>query len=350
MKLHKRGSYSTLARNGRSERSARLPALNEEISMTTRRCLWIAAACFSAAAYGASGDNYPSKPVRIIVPFSPGGAADSVTRVVANKLTSYWGKQVLLDSRPGVPGIVVAANATPDGYTMLMGAGSAMVTGPLVRGNSGYAPEDFAPVTRLVAINPILTATPKIGVKTVKELIALAKGKPGQLNYSSSGLGHPNHLAMELLLSLTGTDMVHVPYKGGAPSVNELISGQVHVAFNAIPSVLGHLKSGRLVPLAVGGAKRDRTLPELPTIGETVKGFEYEIWYALFMPAATPPAIVNKVSVDTQKALREPDVIPLLHAQGTEPAPTTPLQLAQYIKEDTARWSRIIRERNLRIE
>jgi tripartite-type tricarboxylate transporter receptor subunit TctC len=316
-----------------------------------RRLFCFAATFTALIGTHAFGAEYPAKPVRIIVPFSAGAAADAVTRVVARKLTDYWGKQVLLDNRPGIPGIQVAAYAAPDGYSLLMGAGSSMVTGPLMATKPAYDPErDFAPVSRLVTIAPILTAHPALRVKTVKELIALAKAKPGQLNYSSSGTGAPNHLAMELFLVLTGTDMVHVPYKGGAPSVTELVAGQVQLGFNAIPSVLQFVKDGRLTPLGVGSLKRAHTLPDVPSIAETVKGFEYEIWYGLFAPSKTPPAIVSKISADVQRALREPDVIQQLLAQGTEPAPTTPQQLTQYIHEDTARWAKIVKERGLKVQ
>jgi tripartite-type tricarboxylate transporter receptor subunit TctC len=307
-------------------------------------------ALFSLSTPVARAAEYPAKPVRIIVPFSAGAAADAVTRVVANKLIAYWGKQVLLDNRPGVPGIQVAAQSPPDGYTLLMGAGSSMVTGPLMAAKPVYDPQrDFAPVSRLVTIAPILTAHPSVEAKSVKELIALAKKRPGELNYSSSGMGAPNHLAMELLLVMTGTNMVHVPYKGGAPSVTELIAGQVQLGFNAIPTVLQYVKDGKLRALAVGSPKRVRALPELPAVAETVPGFEYEIWYGLFAPSKTPAPIVAKVSTDVQRALGEPDVVQQLVAQGTEPAPTTPEQLSQYIRDDTARWTKIVKERNLKL-
>jgi tripartite-type tricarboxylate transporter receptor subunit TctC len=307
-------------------------------------------AILSVCAPSAFAAEYPAKPVRIIVPFSAGAAADAVTRVVANKLITYWGKQVLLDNRPGVPGIQVAAQSAPDGYTLLMGAGSSMVTGPLMAAKPPYDPQrDFAPVSRLVTIAPILTAHPSVEAKSVKDLIALAKKRPGELNYSSSGMGAPNHLAMELFLVLTGTNMVHVPYKGGAPSVTELIAGQVQLGFNAIPTVLQYVKDGKLRALAVGSPARVRALPDLPAVAETVPGFDYEIWYGLFAPSKTPGAIVQKISTDVQRALREQDVIQQLVAQGTEPAPTTPEALAQYIKDDTARWVKIVKERNLKL-
>jgi tripartite-type tricarboxylate transporter receptor subunit TctC len=231
-----------------------------------------------------------------------------------------------------------------------MGAGSSMVTGPLMAAKPPYDPQrDFAPVSRLVTIAPILTAHPSVEAKSVKDLIALAKKRPGELNYSSSGMGAPNHLAMELFLVLTGTNMVHVPYKGGAPSVTELIAGQVQLGFNAIPTVLQYVKDGKLRALAVGSPARVRALPDLPAVAETVPGFDYEIWYGLFAPSKTPGAIVQKISTDVQRALREQDVIQQLVAQGTEPAATTPEALAQYIKDDTARWVKIVKERNLKL-
>ena len=324
-------------------------AVHRKVTKLRRHVFLTAVVALGATDSGAL--EYPAKPVRIIVPFSAGAAADSVTRVIARKLTDYWGKQVLLDNRPGIPGIQVAASATPDGYTFLMGAGSSMVTAPLMMVKPGYDPQkDFAPVSRLVTIAPILTTHPSLAVKSVKELIALAKAKPGELNFSSSGTGAPNHLAMELFMSMTGTNMVHVPYKGGAPSVTELVGGQVQLGFNAIPSVLAQVKEGKLRALAVGSTRRARALPDLPTIAETVPGFEYEIWYGLFAPSRTSPEIVSKVSTDVQRALHEPDVIKQLVAQGTEPAPTTPQALTEYIRNDTARWTKIVRERNLKVQ
>jgi tripartite-type tricarboxylate transporter receptor subunit TctC len=311
----------------------------------------VIAAAFVIAAAQAAAADFPAKPVRIIVPFSPGAAADAVTRVVAVKLTDYWGKQVILDNRPGIPGVQVAINSAPDGYTMLMGAGSNIVTSPLMMAKKPYDPQkDLTPVSQLVNIPPILTTHPSLGVKTVKELIAFAKARPGQLNYSSSGMGAPNHLAMELFMVMTGTSMVHVPYKGAAPSVTEMIAGQVQLGFNAIPSVLQHVQSGRLTAIAVSSAKRAQALPNLPTVAETVRGFEYNIWYALLVPSRTPPELVAKLSTDVQRALKEPDVVKQLVAQGTEPAPSSSAALAQYVKEDTARWARIVKEKNLKLE
>jgi tripartite-type tricarboxylate transporter receptor subunit TctC len=312
---------------------------------------WIAL-LIAAGATQVWGAEYPTKAVRIIVPFSAGAAADGVTRVVARKLNDYWGRPVVLDNRPGLPGVVTAANSPADGYTLLMGAGSTNVTSPLVMSKPPYDPQrDFAPVSRLVHIPPILTTHPSLGVKTVKELIAFAKARPGALNYASSGMGAPNHLAMELFMVLTGTNMVHVPYKGAAPAMTDLISGQVQLGFNAIPSVLSHVTTGKLRALAVSGAKRADALPDLPTISESaVRGFQYDIWYGIFAPGKTPSALVAKVSADIQRALAERDVIEQLVAQGTEPWPSTPAELAQYVREDTARWAKIVKERNIKVD
>lgn len=316
-----------------------------------RRRAFCIAAFLSATAQGAPAADYPAKPVRVIVPFPAGAAADSVMRPVARKLTDYWGKTVIVDNRAGIPGIQAAANSSADGYTLLAGAGSSLVTIPLMLENKPYDPQrDFTPVSRLVKIAPILTTHPSLAVKSVKDLIALAKSKPGALNYSSSGTGSPGHLSMELFMAMTGTSMVHVPYKGAAPSVTELIGGQVQLGFNAIPSVLPHVKAGKLRALAVAGMERARAVPDLPTINESaVPGFEYDIWYGIVAPAKTPPAIIEKISTNVQRALGDPDVVQLIVAQGAEPSPTTPQALDQFIKNDTARWTRIIKERNLKL-
>jgi tripartite-type tricarboxylate transporter receptor subunit TctC len=300
----------------------------------------------------AGAADFPVKPVRIIVPFAAGAAADAVTRVVANKLTEYWGRPVILDNRPGIPGAISALNAPPDGYTLFMGAGSNIVTTPVILAKPPYDPvKDFQPVSQLVNIPPILTVHPSLKIKTVRELIAFAKKRPGQLSYVSSGTGAPNHLAMELFMVMTGTDMVHVPYKGAAHSVTDMMAGQVQLGFNAVPSVLALVRSGKLTGLAVSSARRAQAIPELPTMPEAgVPDFHYNIWYGIFSPARTPDALVQKISADIQRALKETDVAQALTAQGTEPAPGTPTALARYIQEDIARWSRIVRERNLKVE
>lgn len=296
--------------------------------------------------------DFPQRPVKVIVPFPAGGAADAAMRVVAKKLTEYWTQQVLVENSAGVHAIKAGAAAPADGHHLLLAAGSQMVTGPLMRSKLPYHPQrDFVPVGRLVTNPPVLVVHPSIGVASVRDLVALAKRRPGDLNFSSSGIGSPNQLAMELFQAMTGTEMVHVPYKGGAPSVIELVGGQVQLGINAIPSVLTHIRSNRLVPLAVASKERSRSLPDLPTIAEAgVPGFEYTIWYALFAPAATPPEIVERISRDLQRALADPEVARQLAEQGNEPAPASSAQLAQFIAQDTQRWSALVRDRKLQVE
>ncbi|MBI5719299.1 MAG: tripartite tricarboxylate transporter substrate binding protein [Burkholderiales bacterium] len=309
----------------------------------------LAPGAFAGAAQAA---EFPQRPVKVLVPFPAGGAADNAMRVIARKLTEYWQQQVLVENSAGVHAIKAGAAAPADGYHLLLAAGSQMVTGPLLRAKLPYHPQrDFVPVGRLVTNPPVLVVHPALGVKSVKELIDLAKKKPGALNFSSSGIGSPNHLAMEMFQGLTGTDIVHVPYKGGAPSVVELVGGQVEMAINAIPSVLMHIRSNKLVPLAVASAERARALPQLPTLAEAgVPGFDYTIWYALFAPAKAPPAVLDKISADLQRALADPEVARLLLEQGNEPAPSSSAALAQFMQQDSQRWARLIRERNLKIE
>lgn len=324
--------------------------------MSRRHFLLIAAvAAFVAFAGltvpGVQAAGYPEKTVRVVIPFPAGAAADNAMRVVAIKLSAELRQPVIIDNRPSVPGIQSVAMAPADGYTLLLGAGSSMVTAPLLSSKLVYHPtRDFAPVGRVLINVPILTTHPSLGVRSVKELVALAKTKPGRLDYSSSGAGSPGHLAMEMFQTMTGTHMVHIPYKGGAPAVNELMGGHVHLGINALPSVAPHVKQGRLVPLAVASAKRSPALPDVPTLAEAgVPGFEYDIWYALFAPARTPPEIVAKLSTALQRALADPEVNRQLVEQGAEPAPMTSEELARFIKDDTARWSKVIKERNLKI-
>lgn len=308
----------------------------------------LAAALLPAARAG----DFPDKPVRVIVPFPAGAAADAAMRVVARKLSQQWGQPVIIDNRPGIPGMQAAAAAPPDGYTLLMGAGSGIVTGPLLMSRLSYKPaRDFAPVGRVLVNVPVLTTHPSLGVHSVQELVTLARKKPGRLDFSSSGAGSPNHLAMEMFLSVTGTSMVHIPYKGAAPAVTELIGGHVNLGINAVPSVVQHIRQGKLTALAVASARRSRALPEVPTMAEAgVPGFEYDIWYALFAPARTPPDVVAKASATLQRVLSDPEVAGQLIEQGAEPTPSTAPELARYIAEDTVRWARVIKDRNLKLD
>jgi tripartite-type tricarboxylate transporter receptor subunit TctC len=227
-----------------------------------------------------------------------------------------------------------------------------MVTAPLLSSKLTYNPSrDFVPVGRVVVNVPILTSHPSLQARTVQELIELARKNPGSLNYSTSGNGSPGHLSMEMFQAATGTRMVQIPYKGGGPAVNELAGGHVQLGINAVPSVAAHIKAGKLVPLAVASAKRSRAFPQVPTMAEAgLKDFEYDIWYALFAPTGTPPEAVQKISKVLRTSLADPEVANALIAQGAEPAPTTPQELGRFIQEDTARWAKLVKDRNLKLD
>lgn len=302
-------------------------------------------ACVARAAY-------PERPVKIIVPFSAGAAADAVARPLAAKLSQEWGQQVLVENRPGLTvGPQAAAAAPADGYTLLFGAASTMVTTPITAPRLPYnVQRDFVPITRLATLPPVLTVNPSLGVKTLKELIALVNAKPGAVFYASSGTGAPNHLGMEYLLSLSGGDMVHVPYKGAAPAVVDLVGNQVQAAFNALPSVLPHIRSGRLIALAVGSSKRNPLLPDVPTVAEVLPEFEYGAWYGLFAPTGTPAPLLDKVRTDVARALGVPEVQRVLRAEGSEPAPSSGAELAHLIEHETALWLRIMKQRNIKLD
>lgn len=296
--------------------------------------------------------GYPEKPVRIIVPFPAGAAADTAMRVVGRKMSDIWRQPVVIENRAGAAGMQSGATARADGYTLMVGAGSLMVTAPLLSSKLTYNPSrDFVPVGRVLINVPVLTTHPSLHTNTLQELIALARKNPGTLNYSTSGNGSPGHLSMEMFQAATGTQMLQIPYKGGAPAVNELVGGHVQLGINAVPSVLSQIKAGQLIPLAVASAKRSRALPNVPTMAEAgVKDFEYDIWYALFAPSSTPAEIVENASATLRRALADPEVAQQLFAQGAEPAPTTSQELARFMQDDTARWSKLVKERNLKLD
>jgi tripartite-type tricarboxylate transporter receptor subunit TctC len=301
----------------------------------------------AAGAVNAADQPYPVRPIRIVITFPAGGPTDTVVRPIAQRLNETWGQPVILDNRGGAGGVVgteIVAHAAPDGYNLLVGTAGGMAINPNLLAKLSYDPfRDFVPVCMLV-INPqVLVAHPSLPANNVKELVALAKAKPGQLNFGSSGTGTATHLGMELLKLATGINVVHVPYKGGAPAVTDLIAGQVQLIFVSMPSVMPHVQSGRLKALAVGSAKRVQSAPEIPTVAEAgYPGFEYANWNALFAPAGTPAAIVNKLNTEVVRILGDPVLAQRLSAQGAEPAPGTPDALARYLRQDYDRWKRVI--------
>ena len=315
-------------------------------------CL-LAAVCLFAAS-GVTAQTYPEKPIRFIVPFAPGGTNDIVARMVAVKLTEAWGQPVVLDNRGGAGGVIgadLAAKSVPDGYTLLM-ANVNFATNPgLVRNLPYNTDKDFAAVSLLATSPSVLVVHPSLNVRSVKELIALAKAKPGQLNYSTSGAGSTGHMAMELLKQMAAIDMVAVHYKGGGPALIDLIAGRVSPGFATILSAVPHIEGGRLRALAVSTPKRSAALPDLPTVAESgVPGYEFTGWWGVVVPARTPQPVITKLNAELVKILSQPDVRERLMREGADPASTTPQAFATYMRTEVAKWSKVIKDANIRVE
>jgi tripartite-type tricarboxylate transporter receptor subunit TctC len=290
---------------------------------------------------------YPTKSIRIVVTYVPGGNTDVAARLIAPHVSENLGQQIIIDNRGGAGGVVgteIAARAAPDGYTLLFGTSAGLTINPQLQPKLPYNVErDFAPISLLV-INPQLMVA-HLGLKAgnIAEFLKLARAQPGKINYASVGVGSPNHLGMELLKTMSGIDIVHVPYKGSAPAVLDLMSGSVSVFFSSIPVMLTHVKAGRLKALAVGSAKRSPAAPDIPTVAESVPGFEYVTWYGLFAPSATPKPIVARLNQAVVKSLALPQLDQQLRGQGSEPQPTTPEEAAKFMKAEHARWSRVVK-------
>ncbi len=310
------------------------------------------AALLAMSASWAGAQNFPMKSVRLVIHFPPGGPTDLVGRAMAQKLTELWKQQVMVENRPsagGVIGIETVLRAPADGYTLLFGTSGSLALAPALIPKLPYNVfTDLAPIT-LAVINPqILVAHPSLPAQNVRELIKLAKSKPGQINYASVGPGSPNHMGVELLKSMAGIDMVHIPYKGTAPAITDLISGQVSLLFTSMPSVLPYVASGRLRGLAVGSAQRSPAAPNIPTVAEAgLKGYQYVTWYALLAPAAVPKDIITKINADAVKVLSQPDVVQRLVSQGAEPAPGSPEALAKFMRAEYDEWKRVIKAANI---
>jgi tripartite-type tricarboxylate transporter receptor subunit TctC len=313
----------------------------------------IAAQLMLASAAVHAAETYPSKPLRVVITFPAGGPTDVVVRLVTQRLTEAWGHPVIIDNRGGAGGIVgteVVARATPDGYTFLVGTAGGMTINPALHAKLSYDPfRDFAPVGMLVMNPQILIAHPSVAAKSVRELVQVAKERPGQLNFGSAGSGTATHLGLELLKLFTGMQAVHVPYKGGAPALTDLIGGQIQLLWLSIPSVLPHVKAGRIRAIAVSTQKRSASVPEVPTVAESgYPGFDYANWNAFFAPAKTPPAHIRKINGQIVKALNVPDIAQRLIAQGADPAPGSPEDLARYMRVDYERWKKVISSAGIR--
>src|SRR3954471_22481065 len=294
----------------------------------------------------AIAQSYPAKPVRMIVGYPPGGPTDVIGRTVAQKLSAAYGQQVIVDNRPGASGLIGAelvVKAPPDGYTLLTVPITYAVT-PSVFPKMPYdAEKDLAAVALIAAAPFILVVHPTLPVKTVNDLIALAKSRPGQINYASASTGGMPHLAGELFNSMTGVKLVHIPYKGAAPATVDLLAGQVSLMFNNMLSAMPHVKSGKLRAIAVTSAKRSRAVPDLPTIAETVAGYEASGWYGAFAPAATPRELIAKLNTDINRLMRSPDVAQRLAGDGVEPVTMTADQFATYLHQEIVKWGKVVK-------
>ncbi len=302
----------------------------------------------AGAAATVQAQTYPSKPIRMIVPFPPGGTTDILARAIGAELTKAWGQPVVIENRPGAGGNIgseAVAKSPGDGYTLLMGTVGTHGINPSLYKKMPYdAVKDFAPVTLVALVPNILVVHPSVPAKSVAELIALAKKQPGKLTYASSGNGTSIHLSGALFESLAGVQMVHVPYKGSAPAVTDLLGGQVNMMFDNMPSALPHVKAGKLRALGVTSAKRSPAVPDVPTIAEAgVKGYEASSWFGVLAPATTPKDIVAKLNAEIAKSLGTPEMKEKLSSQGAEPVGNTPEQFGAFIRAEIDKWAKVVK-------
>jgi len=310
------------------------------------RLLFVSALSIAAGPVFAA-EAWPTKPVRIVVGFPPGGATDLVARLMAPKYTEIFKQQFIVDNRPGANGVIgtdLAAKAPPDGHLINMAHIGTLVISPVIS-KVPYDPfKDLAAVSQVVSLQNIFIVHPSLPAKTLKELIALAKAKPGKFNYATSGSGSPGHLAAELFKSMTGANIVHIPYKGGGPALTDLIAGHVEIFVAVISTAVPQVKAGKARALAVTGAKRAAALPDVPTVAETgLKGYEATNWYGFVVPGATPRAIIDRLNEATVKVLNMPDVQKALLERGIDAAPSTPEEFAAYIRRENDKWVKIIK-------
>lgn len=321
--------------------------------MKTTVRAFFAATALAAAACGAQ--DYPSRPIRFVVGFLPGGPSDTIARVLAGKLAEGLGQSVIVDNRAGAGGNLsaeIVARATPDGHTLLLGTGGPLVIAPITGQKVGFDPDrDFAPVTKLGESMGILTAHPSLPVNGVQDLIALARAKPGEMDYASSGVGTIHHLAAELLCSMAGIRMTHVPYKGSGAALPAMLGGQVKIGFGPIVPAIPHVKAGRLKALGVTGTKRSLAAPEIPTIAEQgLKGFGATSWYGVFVPARTPKPVIARLNHEFSVALAASEVRERLLRDGVEPEASTPERLTALVMSERKLWDKVIKQAGIRIE
>jgi tripartite-type tricarboxylate transporter receptor subunit TctC len=308
-----------------------------------------------AAIAATNSDDFPNRPIRIIVAYTPAGTTDILARLVGQKMTEAWGQSAVIENRPGANGNIgteIAARATPDGYTITMGtAGTHGINNTLYPKLTWHAERDFAPISLVATVPNLLVVTNGLAVKSVKDLIAYAKANPGKLSFGSPGIGATAHLSMELFQTLTGTKMVHVPYKGSAGVLADVTAGNLQLAMDNIPVYLPQAKAGKIRALAVSSARRVPAAPDIPTVAESgVPGFEAVSWFGLFAPAKTPQPIVAKLAAETQRIVKLPDVRERMTALGAEPVGDTPKEFAAFVHSEIAKWAKVIRSAGVKVE
>lgn len=314
----------------------------------------LAAVAILASLAAQAATTYPARPIRIIVAYTPAGTTDILARAVGQKMTEAWGQTVLVDNRPGANGNIgteITANATPDGYTIVMGtAATHSINNTLYPKLKWDAVKNFAPISLVARVPNILVVNNSVPAKSVRELIAWGKANPGKLNHGSPGLGSTGHLSAELFKSSTGLNMTHVPYKGSAPTLADLSAGQIQVVIDNMPPYLPHVQSGKIRGLAVTTAQRSAAAPDLPTMQEAgVAGYEAGSWFGLLAPAGSPRDVVARLSAETARILRLPDVKARLSALGAEPVGGTPEEFAAFIRSEQAKWRQVIRQADIRL-
>ncbi|SOZ39145.1 tripartite tricarboxylate transporter substrate binding protein [Cupriavidus neocaledonicus] len=332
--------------------------------MPSRRtaCKWILSSLAGAVgatafggAMGATSDAYPDKPIRIVVPYTPGGFNDTLARTVGEKLTKLWKQPVVVDNRPGgntLIGNSMVAKAAPDGYTLLITPLPFAALPALYGTKLPYnATKDFAPVIWAASTQNVLVARNDLGLATVKDMVDFARKNPGKLNYGSTGSGSSNHLSMELFEKMTGTRLTHVPYKGSGPAVAALLGGEIDVLFDNLPNVMNQIRAGKFKPVAVTGQQRSTLLPNVPTVAESgVPGYEVNVWFGIQAPAGTPKEIVQKLNQEIAKALADPDIVKRFREQGVEVVGSSPTKFATLVEAEIQKWGSVVRDANVSLE
>lgn len=313
------------------------------------------AAALATLPFGAQAQaKWPDKTIRLVVPFPAGGTTDIVGRIAAQELHEGLGVSVIVDNRAGAGGNIgsdIVAKAAPDGYTLLLGTVGTHAINESLYSKLSFSPrKDFAPVTLIATVPNVLVVHPSVKANNVQEFIDLLKANPGKTNYGSAGNGTSIHLSGELFKSMTGTEMTHIPYKGSSPAVADLLGGQVQAMFDNLPSAISHIRSGKLRALAVTSAKRSESLPDVPSIGETVKGFDAGSWFGLLAPAGTPPEIVQRLQTTLVEALKKPEVREKLAQQGAVPVGNTPAEFTTFIESETAKWGKVVKDSGARVD